>query len=321
MKIKEGGVTMIRPEKLQKGDHIGIVAPAGPIDIEKLKAAVPFLEQLGLRVVLGKYVQKTNGYLAGTDQERLDDLHDMFANPSIKAIFCARGGYGTGRIASKLDYELIKNNPKIFWGYSDITYLHTSIRQKTGLVTFHGPMATSDIAKDDFDELTASRFNQLFDPEAFTYTEQISPLHVISPGKAEGELVGGNLSLIVSTLGTPFEMDTKGKIVLIEDIGEEPYKVDGMLNQLEVSGKLADAAGFVVGDFANAAPTLDSSLTLTEVLNEYFHALNKPVLSGFKIGHCFPHVAVPLGVKASLSSNKKTLEVDPGVVKELEEIL
>ncbi|WP_198029968.1 S66 peptidase family protein [Oceanobacillus manasiensis] len=304
---------MICPEKLQKGDHVGIIAPAGPIDNEKIQVAVPFFEKLGLQPILGKYIQQKNGYLAGTDQQRLEDLHDMFADPSIKAIICARGGYGTGRIAANLDYELIKQNPKIFWGYSDITYLHTAIRQKTDLVTFHGPMVVSDIARNEFDSLSASRFSQLFKSDTYTYTEEISPLHVISPGEAEGEIVGGNLSLLVSTLGTPYEIDTKDKILFIEDIGEEPYKVDGMLNHLRVAGKLEEVAGIVVGDFANATPTLDSSFTLQEVLDDYFHALGKPVLSGFKIGHCFPHVAVPFGVTAKLSSNKKTLKIEPGV--------
>ncbi|WP_404455702.1 LD-carboxypeptidase [Oceanobacillus kapialis] len=305
---------VVRPERLQKGDQVGIIAPAGPIiHMEKLRAAIPFFEELGLQPVFGKHVQETNGYLAGTDQQRLEDLHEMFANPDIKAIFCARGGYGTGRIASDIDYELIKKHPKIFWGYSDITYLHTAIRQRTNLVTFHGPMLTSDIAKEDFDQLSASRFSQLFQAESFTYTEEIAPLGVISPGEATGELVGGNLSLLVSTLGTSFEMNTAGRLLLLEDIGEEPYKVDGMLNQLKIAGKLEEVAGVVIGDFANTESTLDASFTLQEVFQDYFQSLNRPVLAGFKIGHCFPHIAVPLGVSARLCSKDKTLTIEAGV--------
>ncbi|AIF44651.1 LD-carboxypeptidase [Virgibacillus sp. SK37] len=304
---------MIKPERLQKGDTIGIIAPAGPPDQEKLQKAIPFLESLGLKVNVGKHINEIHGYLAGTDQQRLEDFHNMVADPTIKAIIFARGGYGTGRIVSSIDYELIRNNPKIIWGYSDITYLHTAIRQQTGLVTFHGPMVASDIGKEEFDDFSAEMFMQLFEPATYVYTEKVSPLHVISPGNGTGMLVGGNLSLIVSTLGTPFEIDTNGKLLLLEDIGEEPYRVDSMLNQLKLAGKLEKAAGVILGDFADAEPTLKHSLTLEKVFSDYLSNLNCPVLSGFKIGHCLPHFAVPLGVEAELSADTKTLTIQAGV--------
>lgn len=304
---------MIRPTRLQKGDTIGVIAPAGPVDEEKLMQAAPFFERMGLQIKWGKHIHQVHGYLAGTDEERLADFHFMIADPDIKAIIFARGGYGTGRIASFIDYDLVRQNLKIIWGYSDITYLHTAIRQATGLVTFHGPMLASDISKDDFDVLSASMFSQLFTPATLIYSEGIAPLHVHATGEATGELVGGNLSLLASTVGTPFEIDTKGKIVLLEDIGEEPYQVDGMLNQLKLAGKLSEAAGIVVGDFADAEPKLKRSLTLEQVFNHYFNSLKVPVMSGFKIGHCLPHFAVPLGVDATLSTAAKTLTVVPGV--------
>lgn len=304
---------MIHPPHLQKGDTIGIIAPAGPPDREKLKQAMPFFENRGLQVKFGENIDRQYGYLAGTDLERLADFHEMIRDPDVKAIFFARGGYGTGRIAPSIDYDLIRDHPKIIWGYSDITYLHTAIRQSTGLVTFHGPMPASDICKDDFDELSASMFEQLFAPAELIYSEKIAPLEVHVDGEAAGRLVGGNLSLLVSSIGTPFELDTKGKIVLLEDIGEEPYKVDGMLNQLKLSGKLKEAAGIVIGDFAGAAPKLDPSLTLEQVFADYFTELHVPVMSGFKIGHCLPHFAIPLGVNAILSTTKKTLTIAPGV--------
>src|SRR5690625_1788270 len=152
---------MILPERLQKGDTIGIIAPASPPNMEKVKQAIPFFEEMGLHVELGKYIDHGYGYLAGTDAERLADFHQMIADPNIKAIFFARGGYGTGRLAAQLDYQLIQNNPKIIWGYSDITYVHIAIQQMTELVTFHGSMAESDIAKEDFAALSASMFKQL----------------------------------------------------------------------------------------------------------------------------------------------------------------
>nr|WP_028782747.1 LD-carboxypeptidase [Thalassobacillus devorans] len=305
---------VLLPNRLHKGDKIGVIAPASPPNIDQMYQAVPFIESLGLEVVVGDHVKDVHGYLAGRDEDRLADVHDMFRNPEIKGIFCAGGGYGTGRIAGKIDYELIKENPKPFWGYSDITFLHTAIRQQTGLVTFHGPMLSSDIGKDDFHEQSKDLFHQLFTPTNLNYTTAYSELMIISEGIASGELVGGNLSLLVSTLRTPYELDTKGKLLLIEDIDEEPYRIDGMLNQLKLSGKLDEAAGILVGDFKNVEPSKrKESLSLSQVLNEYLSDLNKPVIAGFKIGHCQPHFAVPLGVQAEMSTKNLSLIIAPGV--------
>jgi len=304
---------MILPERLQQGDTIGIIAPASPPNMEKVKQTIPFFEEMGLDVKLGKYIDHGYGYLAGTDAERLADFHQMIADPNIKAIIFARGGYGTGRLAAQIDYQLIQNNPKIIWGYSDITYLHIAIRQMTELVTFHGPMAESDIAKEDFAALSASMFKQLFQPSNVIYSEKISPLQVLVSGEASGQLVGGNLSLIVSTLGTPFEVNTAGKLLLLEDVDEPPYRVDSMLNQLKLAGKLANTAGVIVGDFANAKPKQTPSLTLEQVFQEYLGALHCPVMTGFKIGHCSPNFSVPLGVEATMQTTNKTLHISPGV--------
>lgn len=304
---------MLLPKPLQKGDTIGVIAPASPPDMNCLHKALPFFEKLGLNVKLGKHVDQVYGYLAGTDQQRLEDFHDMIADEAIKAIIFARGGYGTGRIVADINFDLVKNNPKIIWGYSDITFLHTAIRQKTGLVTFHGPMVASDMANPEFDELTASSFQQLFSPTTIQYNGDSSCLHVLVEGESAGTLVGGNLSLIVSTLGTDFEIVTEGKILLIEDIDEPPYRVDAMLNQLKLAGKLERTAGVVVGDFANAKPKKEPSLKLEEIFEQYLGSLSSPVMSGFKIGHCFPHFAVPLGVRAFLNTKEKTFTVMPGV--------
>ena len=301
------------PERLKRGDVIGVMAPAGPIKMKQIQKAIPFFENMGLQVKVGNHLDEVHGYLAGTDEQRLEDLHEMAADPAIKAIIFARGGYGTGRIIDRIDYDLIRKNPKIYWGYSDITYLHTAIRQKAELVTFHGPMLASDIARDDFDTFSKRMFTQLFEPMRLLYTEEISQLQVISPGNADGKLAGGNLSLLASTLGTPYEIDTKGKLLLLEDIGEEAYRVDGLLNQLRLAGKLEAAAGIIVGDFANTESGLEQTLTMEQVFSHYFSRLNVPVLAGFKIGHCFPHFAVPLGVEAHLSTYYKTLHITPGV--------
>lgn len=304
----------IRPKRLQPGDTIGIVSPASPSNEESLQRALPFLEQLGLKWKFGKHVYDKDGYLAGDDDARRQDLEDMFADPEIAGIICARGGYGSARFTDKLDLQLIAENPKVFWGFSDITFLHTAIGLYSDLVTFHGPMLASCVGKDEFHELSAKMFRQLFEPMELHYTEDISPLTTISGGIAEGELVGGNLCLLVSTLGTKFEVDTKGKLLLIEDVGEEPYRVDGLLNQLRMAGKLKDLAGVIIGDFADATPKKEpQSVSLDTVFNHYLGALGIPVVSGFKIGHCEPHFAIPLGVPAKLDADGKTLTVLPGV--------
>ena len=303
----------IRPQRLQKGDTIGIISPSSPPNQESLDKSFAFLEQLGLKWKLGKNTRNVNGYLAGTDEERLQDLHDMFADPEIKGIICAGGGYGTARYADRVDYQLIQENPKVFWGFSDITYLHTAIANYTDLVTFHGPMLASCVGSESFHELSAKMFQQLFEPMELHYSESISPLETLSPGVASGELTGGNLSLLASGIGTKFEVNTKGKLLLIEDVGEEPYRVDNLLNQLRLAGKFTDAAGIVVGDFSKAEPKKETSFTLSEVLRHYFEGLGKPVVSGFKIGHCEPHFAVPLGAKARLDADGKTLTILPGV--------
>ncbi|WP_223634796.1 LD-carboxypeptidase [Planococcus sp. 4-30] len=302
------------PKRLKKGDTVGIIAPSSPPNQENLQKALPFLEELGLKIKLGKSVDAAHGYLAGTDEERLADLHAMFEDPEVSGIICAGGGYGAARYADKIDYAMIMENPKVFWGYSDITFLHTAIGDYAEMVTFHGPMLASDVGKPEFHERSGRMFGQLFEPFELHYTEEVAPLETLVGGVAQGELVGGNLSLIRSAIGTKFDLDVKGKILLIEDIDEEPYEVDEMLNQLRMARKFDEAAGIVVGDFKNASPKKRKpSLTLDQVFNDYFNDLKIPVVKGFKIGHCEPHFSVPLGALARLDGDAKTLTILPGV--------
>ena len=302
------------PKRLKKGDTVGIIAPSSPPDQENLQKALPFLEELGLKIKLGKSVDAAHGYLAGTDDERLADLHAMFEDPEVSGIICAGGGYGAARYAGRIDYAMIMENPKVFWGYSDITFLHTAIGEYAEMVTFHGPMLASDVGKPEFHERSGRMFGQLFEPFELHYTEEVAPLETIVGGVAQGELVGGNLSLIRSAVGTKFDLDVKGKILLIEDVDEEPYQVDEMLNQLRMARKFDEAAGIVIGDFKNASPKKRKpSLTLDQVFNDYFGDLKIPVVKGFKIGHCEPHFSVPLGALARLDGDAKTLTILPGV--------
>ncbi|MCZ8512672.1 LD-carboxypeptidase [Paenibacillus filicis] len=306
--------TLVKPPKLLPGDLVGITAPASWVDRDQAAAAAAYLERLGFRVRFGQTLTKQYGYLAGSDEERAGELNAMFADPEIKAIVCARGGYGTGRIADLLDYGLIRANPKVFWGYSDITFLHAAIGRFAGLVTFHGPMLV-DLTREDLLPVTVQNFETLLRPSVLRYTEDITPLRTLVEGEAYGPLTGGNLTLLASTMGTPYELDTAGKILFLEDIDEEPYRIDRMLNQLRQAGKFADAAGIMVCDFHNCEPNKRKvSLTLEQLLQEYIVPAGKPALSGFKIGHCSPNIAVPLGIEARMSTAEKLLEcVEPGV--------
>lgn len=304
---------MIFPEHLNEGDTIGVISPAGPADPEKTTRAADWLKSLGFQIRFGRHIFDRAAYLAGTDEARLEDVHTMFADNEVKAIVCARGGYGSARFVDKIDFSLIGAHPKIFWGYSDITYLHTAIRQETGLVTFHGPMLASDMAEDDVPMLSKQLFSQLFQPISLRYDESIGPLTILSPGSASGYLVGGNLSLLVSSLGTSFEIDTRRKLLLIEDVDEAPYRVDSMLNQLRLAGKLAQAAGFVIGNFKYDKALDDEAGNFDPIFEHYLGNLHKPVLKGLMIGHCQPHFAVPLGTEALLDADRKQLWIQPGV--------
>lgn len=305
---------MIKPERLKKGDTVAVIAPASPPSPNFLRKGISYLEEeLGLKVKVGQHVYAQYGYLAGEDESRLIDLENAFLDKEVKGIICACGGYGTARLASKINYSIIAQNPKIFWGYSDITFLHTAISNSTGLVTFHGPMLSSDIGKEDCHPLSKDLFQQLFEPKEMLYTEEYSPLEVLVEGKASGRITGGNLSLITSSIGTPFEINTKSNILLIEDINEEPRSVDRMLNQLLQAGKLTDAAGIVIGDFHQCHSKRDKSLALEEVMDHYIQKAGKPAMKGFKIGHCSPQVSIPLGVNAEINTNEKVLMIDSGV--------
>jgi muramoyltetrapeptide carboxypeptidase len=299
----------IKPKCLCPGDTIGVISPASPGNSELTLAGIHYLEEQGFHVKLGMTTNQTLGYLSGPDRLRAADINAMFANPAIDGIMCLRGGYGSMRLLEMIDYEAIKSHPKVFVGYSDITALHISLSQRTGLVTFHGPMVSSDMGK-GLSTYTADYF--------FRAVSITQPLGAISspplcpppgflvPGRAAGLLTGGNLSLIASTLGTPYEIDTRGKILCLEEVGETPYRIDRMLTQLLLAGKLQDAAGIVFAVCADCNDQLEdqsSSFTLEEVLRDRLIDLKKPVLYNLHFGHTVDKVTLPLGVTAILDSD------------------
>lgn len=310
---------IIKPPKLKKGDTIGLITPAGPITTEQLERTKTLLNQLGFKTYHTKNVLLKKGYLAGTDAERLDDLHQMFNNENVNAIMCIRGGYGTPRILENIDYDLICKNPKIFIGYSDITALLQAIYKFSGLVTFHGVVGISDFTEytqNNFLKVLTNSNNSLLIQSILpddNKKDEYKP-YIIEKGIAQGELAGGNLALIVALMGTPFEIKLEGKLLFIEEIGEAPYKVDRMLTQLILSGKLQKAKGIVLGvfndcDFNNDDITAENSLYLKEVLIDRLSGLGIPVIYGFSFGHIANQAIFPIGIKAELNTETRTIKL------------
>lgn len=305
--------SQIKPKRLYPGDTIGVIAPASSGDSVLNITGIKWLEDQGFRVQLGTTVDQTLGYLSGPDSLRASDINTMFASPAIDGIICLRGGYGTMRLLDFLDYNIIRCHPKVFVGYSDITALHTSIGQHTGLVTFHGPMVASDMGKglSDYTWDYFSRAITATQPLGLIVNPPLSPPPLfIVPGLAQGYLTGGNLSLIVSTLGTPYEIDTRGKILCLEEVGEAPYRIDRMLTQLLLAGKLHDAAGIVFAVCTDCEAEDDPlTFTLEEVLRDRLGELNKPVLYYLHFGHTPDKATLPLGVMAVLGPQVNGLKI------------
>lgn len=299
------------PKRLTKGDKIGLIAPASGTTKDKVKKGVEAIEALGFEVEIGASCYEKYGYLAGSDNIRSNDINNMFSDTSIDGIFCIRGGYGTVRLLEKLDYEMIKENPKVFVGYSDITTLHINFNQRCKFVTYHGPMPTIDMI-DSFDEFSKESllnavFNQGGGNSVIINPPQFN-IETYKGGTAEGVLIGGNLSLISATIGTPYEIDTRGKILFIEDIDEEPYTIDRMLSQLRLAGKLNDAEGIILGDFCNCEPKEKNSLTLEKAMADVLGYLDKPIIQGLRAGHCNPMLTLEFGRKIIMDADKLVLK-------------
>ncbi len=303
-----------KPARLRPGATVGLIAPGSPIAEEKYTKTLASVAALGFRIKEGQHTRAARGYLAGTDEQRLSDLHAAFADPEVEAVWCIRGGYGGTRLLPHLDYELIRRNPKPFIGYSDITALHLAIYERSGLVCFHGPVAASDFPDDTWQyfrdvlvEPVAGHFMALPAAEAVLSGEEFRPF-VINAGRAEGLLTGGNLSLLAALAGTPYQPSYKDKLVFIEDIGEQPYRIDRMLYQLEQSSDLAQAAGIVLGVFNDCNPKGSApSLTLVETLTDFFTRWKMPVAYGFPFGHVLHQATLPYGILAELDTEKGRL--------------
>ena len=286
---------MIRPKHLQPGDRVAVLGGSSPTSktSEELTQAV---RDMGLEPVLYPSATSRYGFLSGTDEIRAADINAAFADESIKGIICTRGGYGFNRILPLLDWETIKKNPKLFGGYSDVTAMLNALNQICDLESYHMQMVGA--WSDGLDAYTAPFVKSILfgDPVEFVNPEG-SPITTIVPGKAEGPLCGGNLSLLAASMGTPYEIDTKGKILFIEEIGERPYKVDGMLTTLRNGGKFDDCAGVILGAFTDCGDREGTigGLSLETIYRELIAPAGKPTISGVVCGHCSPSMSLPMG--------------------------
>jgi len=280
-------ITLTHPSRLKKGDIVALLSPSGPCDMSRIDPAAQALERFGFYPRIMESCRSCHGYLAGADALRAKDIMEAFADPTVKGIFALRGGYGAQRLLPLLDYDLIRKHPKIFAGYSDITALHMIFNQRCGFITYHAPMAGTELYMPDMDDFTLNSFlghiieNRTV-PE-LTYTPLV-------PGIATGILTGGNLSLLVSSLGTPYEINTHDKILFIEEVQEEPYRIDRMFLQLKQAGKLKDCRAIILGSFLP-----ETTKTIAQAIEEILVPLGKPLGTDLPCGHCLPTATLPLG--------------------------
>lgn len=308
----------IKPKRLQKGNTIGVISPASPSYYRSdIIRGVDSLEKLGYKVILSKNLSKKTGFCSGTDQERADDMNEMFRREDVDAVFVTQGGYGSARILRYLDYDMIQHNPKIFTGYSDITSLHLALHKKTNMITFHGPGMTR-FNSEELTEYTRKNFiKAITDTSPIGEIEKANEkkwINVICEGEAEGELIGGNLTLICATLGTPYEIDTEGKILFIEETEAEPWILDHMFSHLRNAGKLEKAAGIIIGEFNQCVPRkmdpgFHVDISEEDVVYDYLKPLKIPAIHGLPIGHTKDIATLPVGAKAYLNASEGKLVV------------
>lgn len=304
----------LKPRALRPGDRIGVVAPSGPVRADRFEAGLAALSQLGFEVVIGLSVRLQRGYMAGPDEARLADLVHAWRDEAIAAIVCARGGYGVTRILPRFDFGLARRTPKLLVGFSDITALHLGLWRQAGLVSVHGPMVEADPQDPGTANFAALRAVLTSDRPLGEVRQPAGapPLQTIVAGRTSGTLLGGNLTLVCGSLGTPWEVETDGAILLLEEVDEQPYAVDRMLHQLLAAGKLQRCAGFVFGESVGceAGRGGGPSLTLREVLDDVFIPLGKPAIYGLAAGHGRHRLALPLGVRASLDATACRLVIE-----------
>jgi muramoyltetrapeptide carboxypeptidase len=300
---------VIKPPRLNQGDTVGIAAPAGPFERDAFDRGVAVLEKIGFKVKIPEGILEQKDYLAGSDAHRAKQLMALFKDPAVRAIFCARGGFGSARILPLLDFEAIAANPKIFIGFSDITVPLAAFYHRLGWITFHGPLVTT-LGKST--ERTRDALTQTIttnQPITLTPAEPV----VLHPGCASGPVLGGNLTNLCHLIGTPYEPDLKGAILLLEDRGEAPYRIDRMLCHMRLSGRLKDIAGVALGSFKDCG---DINIVY-DIVKDHLAGMDIPILAGFQVGHDIENLTVPIGLRGTLDIESRILRFDEPATKAL----
>ena len=316
--------TLLKPRRISPGDIVGIIAPASaPPDPKAVDQAAEALERFGFRTKLAKNVRARLGFLAGSDRDRAADIMQMFMDKKVKAIICLRGGYGSARLLDRLDFDVIRRNPKILSGYSDITTLHCALAAKANLMSIHAPMLNGELGSKNLSEFTRSSFlrtvmeNQA--PGSISAGCPEKNISIIRRGMATGRLIGGNLAVLCASIGTPYVASFKGKILFFEDIGEKPYRLDRLLTQLLNAGVLQQVAGVAVGvnrdcDDPKADETREYRQNAADVVKERLESLCVPVVVGLPFGHVALNATLPVGAKATLDGEKGDLIITEAAV-------
>jgi muramoyltetrapeptide carboxypeptidase len=306
----------LKPKGLKQGDTIALVAPAGPADRAVVLSYKQQLEQGGFRVQYDeRMLDRKKEYLAGDDNERVAELNNAIRDPLVRAIFPVRGGYGLTRILDRIDYASLRSDPKIITGYSDLTALHLAIARKSRVISFHSPMPMSNLAQGHLPEhvysqrsfermLFADRFPKPMAGEAIE-VPTTDPIETIHRGKTQGRLMGGNLTLVCATMGTPYAIEATGAILFLEDVNEAPYRVDRLLSQLRLAGILDSVAGIVLGQFTNKDP--NDAKDIDRVVTEVMKQVRCPVIANFPVGHVPKNATLPHGALLELDANRGAL--------------
>lgn len=294
---------MYFPDKLQPFDTVALTAPSSPVTEEEALRCVSFIEALGYRVKAGASLRKSlHGYEAGDGRARAAELNAMFADPGVKAIFCVRGGDSSAHAVEYINTGIVRDNPKIFVGYSDVTNYHT-LFNRAGLITFHGPMVKSNMV-DKFDDYSRESFWKILNMDESAALENPPGVEIKAAGRgrSRGRLTGGNLALVASMLGTPYQIDAKDKILFLEDVDESVQHIDRMLYHLRFAGKFEDAAGVILGSFEGGINKKDPAYGLEELILDFFMDYDKPVIYNTQAGHCFPTATLPLGALCEIDA-------------------
>jgi len=307
---------IIKPHRLNKGDTVGIVAPAWTFDPDTLKKGVDKLKKLGFKVKYDRAIFSKYWSMAGHDKERAEQVNLMFADKEVKAIFCAKAGYGSMRTIPYLDSKVIRKNPKIFIGYSDITILLSYLYKTAQMIVFHGPIVSDEIYENMSPITLDYLLHSITQPRPLGEL-QFPCLKSLKSGKASGILVGGNMSLVLNSIGTPYEIDSQDKILFLEDIGEDMEVIDSYIMQLKLAGKLKRVKGIVFGRMIGCVDLSGEKYTIRHILNDVLHDVNVPIIYGFPSGHREPgeiDITLPLGVSVTLDANDPKLIINESAV-------